>query len=291
MMKINHVFCTILLVNVLTGLLTYAAEITPPDPARVAAYEKMLPKTPQGIGATIEDRQTWEALAKHLPSAKIIKEAEKMLKTPMPELTDDLYLDYSRTGNRDRCQAVIFKRQDRISALVLAECFENRGRFLPGIEEAIGSVCGEKTWVFPAHDGSLQNFNGKVIEIDLNSSYCSWNLATAAYWLGDKLSSKTKKLLADESGASHIYAFYQDDQHRQAGNVVAYERDELELRMPGRCDWRGIDIDRIAPAASVFRRFGRKIYRVFPQGIHARRVLLRRRGILELRFRALCNAV
>jgi hypothetical protein len=196
-MKIDHALCAVLLVNVLTGYLTYAAEITPPDPARVTAYEKMLPKTPRGIGATIEDRQTWEALANHLPSAKIIKDAEKMLQTPMPELTDDLYLDYSRTGNRDRCQAVIFKRQDRVSTLVLAECFENRGRFMPAVEEAIVSVCGEKTWVFPAHDGSLQNFKGRVIEIDLNSSYCSWNLATAAYWLGDKLGPKTRKLLAD----------------------------------------------------------------------------------------------
>jgi hypothetical protein len=196
-MKINHALCTILLLNLLTGCFADAAEVTPPDPSRVAAYEKMLPKTPRGIGATIEDRPTWEALAKHLPSAKIIKDAEKMLKTPMPEMTDDLYLDYSRTGNRDRCQAAIFKRQDRISTLVLAECFENRARFLPAIEEAIASVCGEKTWVFSAHDSSLRNFKGEVIEIDLNSSYYSWNLATSAYWLGDKLSPKTRKLLAD----------------------------------------------------------------------------------------------
>ena len=89
------------------------------------------------------------------------RKRRKLLKTPLPELTDDLYLDYSRTGNRDRCQEVIFKRQDRASVLALAECFENRGRFLPGIEEAIASICGEKTWVYPAHDGSLRNFKGE----------------------------------------------------------------------------------------------------------------------------------
>ena len=196
-MKIVQTFCICLFINVFACFDVNAQKITPPDPARVTAYEKMLPNTPRGIGATITDRQTWEALAKHPAAAKIVQEAEKMLKTPMPELTDDLYLDYSRTGNRDRCQAVIFKRQDRASTLVLAECFENRGRFLPAIEEAIRSICGEKTWVFPAHDASLRNFKGQVIEIDLNSSYTSWNLATAAYWLGDKLSPEVRKLITD----------------------------------------------------------------------------------------------
>jgi hypothetical protein len=139
-MKIRHVFCYFLLVNLFTACLSHAQEITPPDAARVTAYEKMLPAAPKGIGAKIEDRATWEALAKHPAAAQIVKDAESTLKTPIPELTDDLYLDYTRTGNRDHCQTVIFKRQDRLSALVLAECFENKGRFLPGIEEAIRSI-------------------------------------------------------------------------------------------------------------------------------------------------------
>ncbi len=198
MMKINNALFVILFVNIFTALFACAQEISPPDAAQVQAYEKMLPKAPRGVGSPIADREVWDALAKQFGGEKIVKEAEKMLKTPLPELTDDLYLDYSRTGNRDRCQKVIFKRQDRASVLVLAECFENRGRFLPGIEEAISSICGEKTWVFPAHDGSLRNFKGEVIEIDLNSSCNSWNLATTAYWLGDKLSPNIRKRIADE---------------------------------------------------------------------------------------------
>ncbi|MGA2060341.1 MAG: hypothetical protein ABSG67_07645, partial [Thermoguttaceae bacterium] len=197
-MKIKHAICVILFVNIFAALSVCAQEVSPPDEARVQAYEKMLPKTPRGVGAPVADRETWEALAKQFGGEKTVKEAEKMLKTPLPELTDDLYLDYSRTGNRDRCQEVIFNRQDRASVLALAECFENRGRFLPGIEEVIASICGEKTWVLPAHDGSLRNFKGEVIEIDLNSSCNSWNLATTAYWLGDKLSPNIRKLIADE---------------------------------------------------------------------------------------------
>jgi hypothetical protein len=198
MMKIFNTLGVIMFVNIFTACFACAQDVSPPNTERVKAYEKLLPKAPRGVGAPISDRAVWDVLAKQFGGEKIIKEAEKMLKTPLPELTDDLYLDYSRTGNRDRCQDVIFKRQDRASVLALAECFENRGRFLQGIEEVIASICGEKTWVFPAHDGKLRNFKGEVIEIDLNSSCNSWNLATTAYWLGDKLSPKIKKRIADE---------------------------------------------------------------------------------------------
>ena len=81
---------------------------------------------------------------------------------------------------------------------MLAECIENRGRFLPAIEEAIRDMCGEKTWVMPAHDGWLGNFKGTLIDIDLRSSHAGWNLATAVYWLGDRIGPAARKLAQDE---------------------------------------------------------------------------------------------
>jgi hypothetical protein len=44
----------------------------------------------------------------------------------------------------------------------------------------------------------LRNFKGEVIEIDLGSAATSWNLATADYWLGDRLSRKTRELVQNE---------------------------------------------------------------------------------------------
>jgi len=38
---------------------------------------------------------------------------EGLLKTEMPLLTDELYLDYSKTGNRTRYQAVYGRVQSR----------------------------------------------------------------------------------------------------------------------------------------------------------------------------------
>jgi hypothetical protein len=196
-MKYYQILFVGLIVNVLP-LIVHAQEITPPDPSRVKAYEKMLPASPRGIGTPISDRTVWDELAKLPAAVGVVKEAEKILKIPMPVATDELYLDFSRTGTRTRYEAVATKRHDRVGLLVLAECLENRGRFLPGIEEAITSICGDKSWLLPAHDRQLKNFNGEEITIDLASADTSWNLATADYWLGDKLSPSVRNLIADE---------------------------------------------------------------------------------------------
>ena len=169
-----------------------------PDAARVAALAEMLPGRPAGVGRPLEDRQAWEAVAKAPGFARVVSEAEELMPRPIPEASDELFLDFSRTGNRTRYQRVRSQRHSRIPELVLAECIENRGRFLPSIEEAIRAVCAEKTWVYPAHDRSLRNFKGEMIDIDLGSSATSWNLATADYWLGDKLSDPIRKLIRSE---------------------------------------------------------------------------------------------
>jgi len=101
------------------------------DPARVAAIAVLLPERPAGAGCTIEDRVAWETFANAGIRRKLVREAEAHLGQPLPETTDDLFLDFSKTGNRTRWQKVAAKRRGRLADLVLAECIENRGRFLP----------------------------------------------------------------------------------------------------------------------------------------------------------------
>ena len=179
-------------------LSTPAARADSLDRARIEELASMLPVSPRGVGRPIGDRDAWTAIAESPKFAQVVPYAEKLLDTPIPELTDDSFLDFSRTGNRSRCQRVLSQRHSRVSALVLAECIENRGRFLPAVEEAIRAVSSEKTWVMPAHDRSLKNFRGETNEIDLAVAAVSWNLATADYWLADKLSSQTRSLIRTE---------------------------------------------------------------------------------------------
>ncbi|MHC4179866.1 MAG: hypothetical protein ACYSWU_20360, partial [Planctomycetota bacterium] len=160
-----YIVATVLLaLSTITTLASQAAQPTAPDPARVEQLKQMLPATPRGVGPTIDDREAWKAVAEAPEFRDVVKEAERLLSRPIPELTDDLYLDYSRTGNRSRYQ----------------------------------NVLSDETWVYPAHDGGLRNFKGQVIEIDLHVAAASWNLATSDYWLAEKLGPETRKLLRSE---------------------------------------------------------------------------------------------
>jgi hypothetical protein len=125
----------------------------------------------------------------------------------MPDLPNDLYLDYSKTGNRDRCQKVLGAREDRLTTFTLAECLENRGRFLGPLTETIQGLCQERTWVLPAHDGKLNNFYGRTVEMDLRATALGWELATADYLLGDKLSPATRRLIRDNVGRRVLEPF------------------------------------------------------------------------------------
>jgi hypothetical protein len=91
----------------------------------------------------------------------------------------------------------------------LAECLENKGRFIPAFEEIVRVLCSERTWVMPAHDRNLTNFKGTSTDIDLGSSALGWSLATADYLLADKISPKTRRQIRDNLNR-RIFEPYQD---------------------------------------------------------------------------------
>jgi len=167
------------------------------DENRIEKISALLSGKPAGFGLPISQRSAWKKLSGNDSFRRVIPDAERLLKSPIPEQPDDLFLDFSRTGNRTRWQRVSGRRRSRVSTLVLAECLENEGRFLPAFEEIVRVLCSERTWVMPAHDRSLTNFHGKSVDIDLGSSALAWSLATADYLLADKLSPETRRLLRD----------------------------------------------------------------------------------------------
>ncbi len=179
------------------------------DQNRIKEIAEMLDEKPAGFGRPITDRGAWEKLSKNDSFKSVISEAEKLLREPIPEQPDDLYLDYSRTGNRTRWQRVSGRRRGRISTLALAECIENKGRFIPACEKIVQAICFERTWVMPAHDRGLSNFKGTSIDIDLGSSMLAWSLATADYLLADKLSPDTRRLIRDNL-EKRIFKPYED---------------------------------------------------------------------------------
>lgn len=175
-----------------------AADVFSPEPSALDQVAQALTERPGRLGPAAGDRQAWRTIAKRPDMLEAIKSAEALLGAPLPEITDELYMDYSKTGNRRRCEAVLNQRRSRIPALALAECLEAKGRFLPKLEETLRAICAEKSWVLPAHDGNLQTFSGKLITIDLASSALGWSLGMVDYLLGDRLSPDVRSLVRGE---------------------------------------------------------------------------------------------
>ncbi|MBQ7189720.1 MAG: hypothetical protein IJR99_09930 [Kiritimatiellae bacterium] len=167
------------------------------DAARIDKIATWLPEKPAATGVRIGDRAAWDRLAA-LPSAAVhIKDAEKALAEPIPDVPDELYLEFSRNGNRTNYQKPYFMRVETLSNLLLGECLENKGRFLPGIIARVKAIAAERSWTIPAHDGGLTCFNGTP-HIDLGSSRRTITFAFVYDWLRDVLPQDVKDLIMTE---------------------------------------------------------------------------------------------
>ncbi len=166
------------------------------SPQRIQEISAMLGDKPFAFGPKIDDREGWNRLAATRAYSGVVKSAEKLLTTPMPEMTEELYMLFKKTGRRtadyNRARG---QRYDRVSRFTQAECIENQGRFIKPLEAALRSICQEKTWIYNFHDGSLADYTGKKITIDLSSVDLAQNLGECLFLLGDKLSAETRQLV------------------------------------------------------------------------------------------------
>ena len=138
----------------------------------------------------IGDRAGWARIPPGL-RARIVSRGERALKEPIAPLPATLFLDYTRTGNRGRFEGAMFGRRDRLHALVLAECVEDRGRFLDAIADTAWAVAEESSWTVPAHQGAQKAPGGlpDTAEpiVDLFSAQTAHSLAWTWYLLGERL--------------------------------------------------------------------------------------------------------
>ncbi|MBO4344262.1 MAG: heparinase II/III family protein, partial [Victivallales bacterium] len=104
---------------------------------------------------SIDERAPWEAVAasqeKRYITSQIVPKAESLLSEPIPELTAGEYMEFALNGNRSHYEAKYFPRRANLPVLVLAECLEHKGRFVPKIIDYIWAMLSEPTWCLPAH--------------------------------------------------------------------------------------------------------------------------------------------
>ncbi len=196
MQRQNALLCIAVFSCILSSSRT-AADTDIPSRERAAQIAEWLTDRPAGVGIPAADRAVWDPLAKHPDWRRVVPEAEKLLDQSMPVLNDELYLEFSQNGSRTAYERDYFQLERRLNTLVLAECLENKGRFLPAIDACLQQYIHCRSWVYPAHDGNLETFHGKRPIVDLGSSRMAFNLATAYDLLDDKLISETRTQLRE----------------------------------------------------------------------------------------------
>ena len=164
-------------------------------PKRIQQIASFLPDQPAGLGKPIDDRAYWTEPKRVAELHRFTGQAEKLLTTPFPAWNDDDYLDFTKTGSRQRGEKMMRARENWIPALVYAECLENKGRFLPLLNEVITANATDPTWTMPAGDGSLTSFRGTDYYVDLGASAFGYRLSETLYLIGDKIDAKVKELV------------------------------------------------------------------------------------------------
>jgi hypothetical protein len=158
---------------------------------RRAAIAQMLPEKPAGFGVPCANRAAWEPAAQYFQGS--IQRAETLIASPLPPWEDAAYLRYSRDGDRNEGQAMLGRHIGQLTPLVLAECSEWKGRFLPRIAEQLDAISAEPSWTLAAHDPQLLNFHGTRYYVDLNAAGLGHSVAEALYLLGDKVPADTRQ--------------------------------------------------------------------------------------------------
>jgi hypothetical protein len=140
------------------------------------------------------DRASWDGqVATALGASRrdlLVKEAARLVGEPWPALPATSYMEFARNGNRSRFEAAYFERRRRLATLVLAECFEHRGRFLDEIANGLWAITEEATWCVPAHATRAQGdvlHRQDVLSVDLFAAETAMTLSTARYLLEAEL--------------------------------------------------------------------------------------------------------
>jgi len=141
---------------------------------------------------TCGERAPWLAVPQDIRSA-VIAHAEADVKTGWKAIMATRFLDFRRDGNRSRYEFENFGRRAMLQRLILAECFEGKGRFLDPIANGIWLICEETFWGAPAHMAMQKAGVGlpDVTEpiVDLFAAETGQLLSWTTYLLGPQLDS------------------------------------------------------------------------------------------------------
>ena len=150
----------------------------------------LVPQSRFQLFPKISDRDAWSKLDS-AEMRRIVKKTESYLNYNFQGIPATVMLLFQRTGDRQEHEKYSFTKRKVLSYLLLAEAYENKGRFMDQIVNGVWSICEESYWGIPAHLNQWHAGNGLP---DVNDPYVDlFSAETAAllswidYYVGDKM--------------------------------------------------------------------------------------------------------
>ena len=137
----------------------------------------------------LNDRNGWSKADPDMIKA-FLKAAEPNINYAWPYIPATKSLLIERTGDRNEYQDVAREKRNMLATMLLAEIYENKGRFIDPIINGVWSICEESFWGVPAHLPQTKEYSGLMDVskpfVELFSAETATLLAWVDYYLGDK---------------------------------------------------------------------------------------------------------
>ena len=134
--------------------------------------------------------------------AELNAEYEKMLKTPIPELREEKFAEFKRSGERLAYERDYFLRRTMLRDFALKLWLGDETAIKP-LEAIIDAICDEFTWILPAHEGK----GDLKSQIDLFAAETAHSLTEIIALTGDTLSGEIKERAIGEACARVLKPF------------------------------------------------------------------------------------
>ncbi|MEO9513480.1 MAG: hypothetical protein ABJN84_04375 [Flavobacteriaceae bacterium] len=164
-------------------------DIIYPSDKQLEMLKAVMPKEGFQPAPPISERTYWTKIAATASGKNYLELALSELdEKPEVPIADSIYRRANLEGNRKIYKPRYYRTMERLEHFMLAECIENKGRFLPQISNYLNAIMDMKSWLHPNHDDSKNGvLEGRRVSIDLGARRFGSDLALAQVLLGEKL--------------------------------------------------------------------------------------------------------
>ncbi|KQC29951.1 hypothetical protein [Flagellimonas eckloniae] len=175
-------------------------DIIYPSSEQIEMLKAVLPKEAFQPAPPISDRTYWNKIAAMASGKNYLKLALSELdEKPEVPIADSIYRRANLEGNRGIYKPRYYRTMERLEHFILAECIENKGRFLSQINTYLNAIMDMKSWLHPNHDDNENGvLEGRRVSIDLGARRFGSDLALAQVLVGEKLSKNVNEKITEQ---------------------------------------------------------------------------------------------